>query len=68
MGVAIKGQQEILMVMELFCILTVVDTQPYTGDKIAQNYTHTHTHTRKTAEILIRLEDFVNVNIMIVIL
>lgn len=44
MGVAIKGQREILRVTELLCILTVADTQAHMGDKIAQNQRNTFKH------------------------
>lgn len=36
-----RAKQEILVVMELFCILTMVlDTQTYTSDKLLELNTH----------------------------
>lgn len=57
----------ILVVMGLFCILTVVvDTWTYIHDKIVQNYIQ-HTHRSKTGKTWIGLVNCVCVNMLVVI-
>ena len=64
-GCGYKGQPKTLLVMGLLCILTVVDKQAQTGDKMAQNYIHTSVQAKLQKS---KLEDYVNVNILTVIL
>lgn len=57
----------------MFCMFTAVaHTQTKMVNKIAESYKHMHSHTQrntsKTREIWIRLVDYMNVNILVVIL
>lgn len=60
------------LVMEVFCILPVVETQTCTCDQSAENCTHTHTPTHmstsETGELWIRWMDCIYVRILVVIL